>query len=255
MRRGTINIGAKYLDVRVPTTHAGFVQLDFDMPTPKRSRKRRAGRPRKHAPGTGRHVRRHRFKSDTPIHVTMRLDDGIKNARKFGLQRALVHATLRAFLAGRVRIVHFSIQKTHLHAIVEAADARALARGMQGFCISAARQMNRVLGRDGRVFADRYHARYLTSPTQTRNAIRYVLSNWRHHGLDREGPFGRFRVDPYSNAFQFGGFSDHHTNGLLDLRKLPRHYEPLVTPLPRTWMLRVGWRERGGGTFSVWDSP
>ena len=66
-----------------------------------------------------------------------------------------------ALAAGRgrfgLRLVHFSVQSNHLHLIVEAADARALARGMQGLLVRVARAVNRTLVRRGRLFADRYH--------------------------------------------------------------------------------------------------
>ncbi len=58
-----------------------------------------------------------------------------------------------------------------LELIVEADDRIALARGMQGFQIAAARALNRAFGRRGAVFADRYHAR----PLATRAAVRAAV--------------------------------------------------------------------------------
>ena len=66
------------------------------------------------------------------------------------------------------------------HFVVEAAGAVALARGMQGLTIRLARRLNVLLGRRGKLFAQRYHARPLRTPTEVRNAIRYVLLNGRH---------------------------------------------------------------------------
>jgi REP element-mobilizing transposase RayT len=245
-------------------------QLSWVMPTPPKKRVRLTakglparmtkdgrpfGRPRMHAPGTGVHVPRPALAARTPVHVTMRLVDDISNARKFKLYKALRWAVALCFLRRKARICHISIQKTHVHAIVEAEDAVALSRGMQGFQISAARGMNRALGRTGKVFADRFHAEQLTSPTQTRNTIRYVLNNWRHHGLDRRGPLAGFRVDVFSSAPTFGGYSDYNEDGLVHIGRWPKTYDGLQTWLPRSWLLSVGWRERGGGPFSVWDVP
>ena len=42
--------------------------------------------------------------------------------------------------------------------MVEASDRIALARGMQGFQVAAAKHLNRLRGRRGSVFADRYRA-------------------------------------------------------------------------------------------------
>ena len=56
-------------------------------------------------------------------------------------------------------IVHASVQGTHVHLIIEAQHRMALAKGMQGFEISAAKHLNRAVPRRrGSVFSDRYHA-------------------------------------------------------------------------------------------------
>ena len=47
--------------------------------------------------------------------------------------------------------------------------------------LGAAVKGYRVLGRTGRVLADRYHHRILTCPRQVRNALAYVLLNARRH--------------------------------------------------------------------------
>lgn len=114
-------------------------------------------------------------------------------------------ATITAALHERFRIVHISLQRTHVHMVVEANNKLALARGMQGFQISAARNINTALGagkhrRRGRVFADRYHVEVIASPTQTRHALSYVLNNWRKHLEDQKGSRTngwsvRFRVE------------------------------------------------------------
>ena len=65
-----------------------------------------------------------------------------------------------------------AIPATGIELVCEAADRNALARGMQGFEISAARALNRAAGRRGRVFADRYRARIL----MTRPALRAALA-------------------------------------------------------------------------------
>jgi REP element-mobilizing transposase RayT len=72
----------------------------------------------------------------------------------------LFRAIRRAFNAGRKafggRLCHFSVQRDHLHLVVEAANREALSRALQALAIRIARAINRVLGRKGKVFADRY---------------------------------------------------------------------------------------------------
>src|SRR5262249_365394 len=68
------------------------------------------------------------------------------------------------------RIVQLSIQRTHVHLIVEADNKQALATGMQGFQVSAVKHLNAAISKDrpgpprrGTVFPDRYHAEIITS--------------------------------------------------------------------------------------------
>src|SRR5437667_10555607 len=84
----------------------------------------------------------------------------------------------RCFAAGNnrfgFRLCEFSVLGNHIHLLVEADDKRALARGTQGLCIRSAKALNRMMGRTGRVFADRYHAHVLETPTEVRRVRRYL---------------------------------------------------------------------------------
>jgi len=68
-------------------------------------------------------------------------------------------------------VLQFSVQRDHIHLLVEAPDGRALSRGLQGLAIRIAKGVNRILGRRGRVWADRFHARALRTPREVRNAL------------------------------------------------------------------------------------
>jgi len=126
------------------------------------------------------------------------------------------------------RLIHFSVQGNHIHLIVEAADADQLARGLQGLAVRIARRLNQMMGRTGKVFADRYHAHILRSPAEVASAVAYVLGNFVVHALRRGDPVSATALDPYSSAFA------------------TRTGPPLVAR-PETWLLRIGWR-RGGAT-------
>ena len=176
-----------------------------------------AGRPKK--PGAGvPHVRRPALASRYPVHVTTRVRDEAARLRS----RALCRVVLQAIGAVReregFRIVHFTVQRNHVHLLVEASDANALARGIQALSIRIARAVNRVLERQGKVFADRYHAHTLRSPTETANAIAYVLGNSHIHAGRRGQSIREDAIDPLSSAAN----------------------RQLVTQ-PHTWLLRIGW--------------
>ena len=143
-------------------------------------KRRGAGRKPRGARAGSAHQVRPDVKPHHALHVVLRVVPAVGSLRRRRMYKAMREATIVAALRERIRIVHISLQRTHVHLLVEAEDQQALARGMQGFEISAARNINTALGdqyrrRRGRVFADRYHLEVITSPTRARNAISYVL--------------------------------------------------------------------------------
>jgi putative transposase len=212
---------------------------------------KRAGSPHKRRPDINRRW---------PVHIVIRVEDDLKSLRKRDTYAALRDATitvakreLHDAQVGYFRIVHISIQKTHIHMIVEAGDKMALSRGMQSFQISAAKHLNatvsvkRMTPRRGRVFTDRYHQEVIKTPTQARNTLAYVLNNWRKHREDRHIDTERWKVDAFSTGVQFTGWRERED--AVFMWKPRETYKPLVVYLPTSWLLRVGWRERGGGSI------
>jgi len=193
------------------------------------------------------HRRRPELAARHPVLITMRVVPEVGRLRKadgyWAVRQAMATSIMRRL--GAFRICHVSIQGNHLHLIVEATDQQALARGMQGFTIACAKYLNRKLGRRGRVFADRYHAETLDGPRRVRHALRYVLNNWRKH---REDAHPGTRLDPYSSAAAFGGWSDG-----APMQRLGKDAELLPVWFPQTWLLREGWRR--AGPISPWDRP
>ena len=213
-----------------------------------------AGRPRKGHRASERHQIRPVLAAREPLHVISRVVP-----RAHGLRRRDTYAVIRdaSFIAAAhapdFRIVHLSIQRTHLHLIVEAKTRTALWKGMQGFLISAARGINAALAKRtcrkqrGAVFADRYHARALSTPREVRNCVAYVLNNWRRHGEDRERPW---KLDPFSTGISFGGWKE--LDGRPFMFRPPPTYASLIVWLPKTWLLSTGWRRRGRiGAFEI----
>ncbi|MBC8072805.1 MAG: hypothetical protein IAG13_31075 [Deltaproteobacteria bacterium] len=124
----------------------------------------------------------------------------------------------------------------HLHVIAESDGREALSRGMQAFATRLGKAINRVLERRGSVFAGRYHARALATPTEVRNALRYVLLNARHHAHETGRVLPAQWIDPCSTAVSFDGWARAvPLNELLDLGTSPA----------RSWLLRIGWRRLG----------
>jgi REP element-mobilizing transposase RayT len=184
-----------------------------------------------------------------PVHVVVRVVPRIGRLRRRKAYAAIRWALLTVLRRGLMRVVHVSIQRTHLHLLVEAEDERCLARGMQGFLISAAKQLNAVLTVEekatqpvrGQVFATRYHAEIIDAPRRARSCLAYVLNNWRRHREDvGGGARRRARIDPYSSGIVFAGWRDHSTPFAW-----PRNYLPMPVAPPRSWLLTDGWRRHG----------
>ncbi len=85
--------------------------------------------------------------------------------------RALRRALTVSLARSDFRIVHFAVRRDRLELVVEADDKHALARGMQGFQVSAAKWLNRFARRRGTVFADRYRSRILKTRTDVRALV------------------------------------------------------------------------------------
>jgi REP element-mobilizing transposase RayT len=165
-----------------------------------------------------------------PVHVMLRALPSVQRLRCRGGYEAIRAALIHFVEGDDFRVVHISIQRNHLHLIVEAANKQALRRGMQRFAIRAARALNEAFGREGKVFAFRYQAKQIKSPDYARNALSYVLNNWRRHGEDRreqDMPFDRF-----SSASSFTGWARHGAD--VSAEQLP-------VSQPRTQLLIFDW--------------
>jgi REP element-mobilizing transposase RayT len=160
-------------DARRPTGHGGW--------RPNAGRKKRGCR-------TVAHRTRTRFTKHQPNHLTLRFVDGLPSLRTYYPWRTIVDA-IRDSQRDDFRIVAFNILSNHLHLIVEADSAEALARGTHALEVRIAKRLNKLFGRRGKVFAGRYHNRPLRTPLEVRNALRFsaVLRRRQHRATARTG--------------------------------------------------------------------
>ncbi len=193
-----------------------------------------AGRPRKQ--GSESHRRRPTVSAAIPQHVSLRVAAGVWNLRADRcfrpVRRALAAAQRPAF-----RIVHYSVQGNHVHLLVEAADRGALSTGLRSIAVGLAKALQRVMGRRGRVLASRTHARPLHTPTEVKNALRYVLLNHARHFP--EGYTRGLWVDECSTA---PWFADWAALGVSQPRARSRPPAERVDAPPRSWLLSAGYR-------------
>jgi putative transposase len=196
-----------------------------------------AGRkpPKKGARGRVRHEIRPVHAARHPVHVTLRARGGLPSFRS-QIVLAMFERLVAELAAKEFKIVHFSLQTNHVHAIVEGADKRTLSAGMRRLVIRFAKRLIAMLGgRAEKVWDDRYHAHVLKTPRETRHALVYVLQNVKKHGAAAKARF----IDPFSSGNAFDGWVD----------AAPARAPPAVG----TWMLRVGWRLHG--LIATTDAP
>ena len=240
---------------QLPTRRARMrrsVQLELPIPSGWGGRRAGAGR----RPNAGRrrvpHCKRPPHRAEHPVHVTLR-------SACRSLRTQFVFPTLRNAISAanrrastRFRIAQFSVQSDHLHLLVEAADRDSLVQGVRGLCIRIARRVNQLLIRRGSFFADRWHGRALTTPRAVRNALVYVLANFRKHH-----PGARAAIDPYSSAAHFQDFVEFpqamtkEATYSLHIPLAPPDDTPIASP--STWLLSKGWKRHG--KLSVSERP
>jgi REP element-mobilizing transposase RayT len=209
-------------------------QLEFDFRQHGGKRKGAGRKPKNAEPGMP-HRQRSAKKRGEPLHITVRLADGLPSLRRGGALKVVLAALSASSDRHGMRIVHYSIQKDHLHLLVEAEDRTCVARGMNALLSPLARALNKLWGRRGKVFPDRYHDEVISTPTQARNALRYVLQNGKKHGL-----VPRSSIDHCSSAPAFDGWKERPSIASIPAAPLVATVAPATT-----WLLTTGWRRHG----------
>jgi REP element-mobilizing transposase RayT len=174
---------------------------------------------------------------DCPSHVTLRVQRSVTSLRSRSFLRAFRRSLRKACERGDFRVVHYSVQRNHVHLLVESAGKEALGKGMKSISARLARAVNRVFRRSGPVLHGRYHLHVLRTPREVRNALAYVLLNARKHWAERHGAAPPIRLDEGSSARWFDGWR----------RQLPAPgvWEPPEVAGAHTWLLTRGWRYHG----------
>ena len=194
-------------------------QLEF----PRRGGRRPgAGRPKSKTSGMS-HLTRQSMRN-CPAHVTLKIRHCVGNLRTDKRFRRIQRAFFFACDRFGMSLLQFSVQGNHIHLIVEAVDRHCLAKGIQALCIRIARGINGVSDRRGTVFADRYHAHILTTPTEVRHALHYVLHNQQNHRRKQALSTHAWYIDPFSSASGEACWYVHEVGAAM------------IVAAPRTWL-------------------
>jgi len=132
------------------------------------------------------HRTRESFKKGTPVHVTIKLKKNIVfTLRNKTIFQKIAKAVQKARLK-KLRIIHFTVQKDHLHLLLEATDKIALGKSLQSLGISLSKSLTHLLKRSGSVYKERYHVHILKSIREIKNAKLYILGNAVKHGVIKD---------------------------------------------------------------------
>ena len=205
-------------------------------------RRKGAGRKRQAERARVSHKKKPELKKNTALHVTIRLRAGLPSMRKKDTYRVLREVFAAAKNRFGFRLIQYSVMTNHIHAIVEVDDQRALTRGMTGLLTRIARNLNKHWDRTGPILDDHYHHVELTSPTQVRNALAYVLNNARRHNL----PIAT--LDYYASGPWFDGWAIS-----IEITGPTANWPSPVSP-PNSWLLTQGWH-RGGPRIRTFEVP
>ena len=194
-----------------------------------------AGRPRGKRPRVL-HRRRATIDAHAPQHVTIRVRRGLPTLRQPRFVRGFRVTLSQACARHGFRVVHYSIQRDHVHLLVEAHDKYTIACGMKSVGARLGKLANRLFRRKGKVLDGRYHLRPLRTPLEVRRALSYVLLNHRHHAAQRSRA-APTALDPASSGRWFDGWRvEFAPRDPFDFREVAS---------AKAWLLRTGWRRHG----------
>ena len=116
----------------------------------------------------------------------------------------IVEDSLLHFDADRYLLLAWVIMPNHVHVLVEIADEALLSDVVWGWKQFSARQMNRLLGRSGRVWHRDYFDRFIRNSEHLHRTIRYIEANPVKDGLVNSP-----EEFPWSSA----GYNRQHASG------------------------------------------
>jgi REP element-mobilizing transposase RayT len=130
------------------------------------------------------HRKRPLLPKNTPVHVTIKIRPFLfQTLRRKIYFKKISRAISRARNKG-LRIIHFTVQKDHLHFMIETKDNLQLAKGMQSLGISLSKSLKVHVGKHIKsIYKSRYHLHILNTIKEIKNAKYYILGNSIKHGV------------------------------------------------------------------------
>ena len=204
-------------------------QTSLGFPVGRGGKRKGAGRRAAGGKAGVKHQARARVTRNTPVFVTTKVIAGMPSLRSAEEEAVVLRAFCEVSRLGAIRIVQYSIQSNHLHFVVETRSAAELSRGMSQLSIRIARRLNKLWGRKGKLWKERFHSRVIGNPRQMRNVLSYCLNNGHKHGVWHD----ESRPDPFSSSRWFEGWRNHRPEA---------RGEACPVVVARSWLASQGWR-------------
>lgn len=109
---------------------------------------------------------------------------------------AIVAETITHFDGERYSLLAWSVMPNHVHVVLTLAGGEHLQRVLHSWKSFTAKQVNRILGREGKVWQDDYFDRTVRDGRDLQATVEYVLANPAKAGLS-EWPFVGACRPPY----------------------------------------------------------
>jgi REP element-mobilizing transposase RayT len=188
------------------------------------------------------HTKRPPISIHHPLHVVIKLRQGVKTLRKKDCYTIFRDSVKKAKDFG-INIVHFSVQSNHIHLIIESKSRLALSRGMKSLTIRLAKGINNVHGTFGKLFKDRYYLHVLKTPTEVKEALVYVFKNTAKAIKSKNlfDPFSSILIFKDKNTLLKGELID---DSIISQEKLEWFRGELIRILgpPISFLLSEGWK-------------
>lgn len=211
-------------------------QLEFTKVNGWGGKRKGAGRPNRS--GTVNHMAREKISAKTPLHITLRLREGLLNLRCSEMHQKFQQSCEAARKYG-LYVNHYSIESNHIHIYAESKDNECLERGMKSLTARMGLSIRKVISGRGPVFKGRYHVHVLKTPSEVKRGLEYVLLNHSKHQ----------RLIPYKDNFSSGRyFRDwkrllgRNIGPILEDDPLREWPLPSYLSEPRAWLSREGWK-------------
>jgi len=130
-------------------------------------RRPNCGKTRKKSKGVA-HSKREHVNHHTPLHINFKYSTFIQTDKVLSIVETACYNALKFDF----EVCYYSVQTNHIHFIAEAKHTESLISGMRSVTNTIVKRIGK-----GSIQLERYHLHVLKDPTETRNALNYVMNN------------------------------------------------------------------------------